>query len=383
MYTPPKCVRTPAATLGGVLQERFQLNSRENDGFGMFRGKASIYDEGDAHFFPLGNASGVLWNRAINEWGNPLERTSVRAVRVTLLLYAAAVNGVLVTSVTMESTPGGLLIPSMDIGIVDLRPMENMEVITYAFLISMSLLIFFMEVRRSACPENAVEKESPNVSWLMHIAIPVLCVVMFIIRRVMTGSQVGDILHQLIFPSTRAELESFQALYEYSSYQFFWVMTCLATLLLLNALFFRYTIFFFRQNKVLMTTVMRLSHFLAILAFLVLTTISSLAFILYSMFKSVSPRYRTPTRSFMAALSFAFGSFADHELLSEEYNEAWLIIMILCWFLLTIVFKNLAVAVFVSFMREYMLRENYQYHAFWTQQNPETYNPYEITKRAW
>merc|ERR1719498_272500 len=258
-----------------------------------------------------------------------------------------------------------------------------MEVFTYAFLISMSLAIFFMEVRRSACPENAVEKESPNMWWLLHISVPMLCAVLFVIRRIQTGSSVGDILHRLIFPSTRADLESFQALYRYSSYQFFWTMTCLVTLLLLNALFFRYSIFFFRQNKVLMSSVMRLSHFLAILGFLVFTTICCLAFILYAMFKSVDARYRTPTRSFMAALSFAFGSFADHELLSEQYNEAWLIIMILCWFLLTIVFKNLAVAVFVSFIREYMLRENYQYHAFWSQQNPETFNPYEITKRAW
>ena len=101
------------------------------------------------------------------------------------------------------------------------------------------------------------------------------------------------------------------------------------------------------------------------------------------MFKSVSPRYRTPTMSLMAALSFAFGSFGDHELVSQQYNEAWLIIMILCWFLLTIVFKNLAVAVFCSFLREYMLRENYQYHPFWSQQNPETYNPHEQIKRAW
>jgi TM2 domain-containing membrane protein YozV len=160
-------------------------------------------------------------------------------------------------------------------------------------------------------------------------------------------------------------------------------MTCLVTLLLLNTLFFRYSIFFFRQNKVLMNIVVRLCHFLAVLIFLVFTTIFCLAFILYAMFKGVSSRYRTPTRSFMAGLSFAFGSFGDHELLADQYNEAWLIIMILCWFLLTIVFKNMVIAVFVSFIREYMLRENYQYHPFWSQQNPETFNPHEITKRAW
>jgi len=382
-YTAPKCVPVPAATLTRVLQERFQLGTREHDGFGMFRGKAAIYDEGETHFFPLGNSSGIAWQAAIAAWGNPLEQETVRAVRTSLLLYAAAVNGVLVTSVTVESTTGGLLIPSVDIGIVDLRPMDNNEVFAYAFLISTTLLIFFMELRRWGCPENTVEKETPNMWWVLHMTVPALVVVMFIIRRIMTGAQVGEILHRLIFPATRAELESFQALYRYSSYQFYWVITTLVTLLLLNTLFFRYTIFFFRQNNTLMTAIVRLSHYLGILALLVLTTICCLGVVFYAMFKSVSPRYRTPTMSLMAALSFAFGSFGDHELVSQQYNEAWLIIMILCWFLLTIVFKNLAVAVFCSFLREYMLRENYQYHPYWSQQNPETYNPHEQIKRAW
>ena len=112
--------------------------------------------------------------------------------------------------------------------------------------------------------------------WVLHMTVPALVVVMFIIRRIMTGAQVGEILHRLIFPATRAELESFQALYRYSSYQFYWVITTLVTLLLLNTLFFRYTIFFFRQNNTLMTAIVRLSHYLGILALLVLTTICCL-----------------------------------------------------------------------------------------------------------
>ena len=48
----------------------------------------------------------------------------------------------------METTAGGMIIPSINLQIIDLRRMPTEDVILYGVLVTLSAVIFIMEVRR-------------------------------------------------------------------------------------------------------------------------------------------------------------------------------------------------------------------------------------------
>lgn len=369
----PKCVAPADQHIATLVASQWL----KGEAFGVFDGKVSAYADGEKSYLPL-NTTDIVNNE---EWkailvDEPLLQTDVRALRVLALVYAAAVEGLVAVSVGIESTAGGMIIPNVKTQIIDLNDMGSTDTINYGVLITCSLGIFLMEIRRWMCPENADEAEQPKLWWLVHLAVPIMISVSFYIRKMATGEAVGDLLYKLI--TARRHPEAMMTLFRYASYDSYWIITMIITLLLLNSLFFHYVLFYFKNLRVLTSTVARL--FLLLLWTFIISglIIACFAFILYSMFGSVSDQYRTPTRALLAAVSFAHGSFQEHATLMERYNGAWIGLMLVCWILLGLVMKNLAIGIFVSFGRDFMLRSNYQYHPFWAHQQPETFNPYWV-----
>jgi len=369
----PKCVDPRITNIMQVIAQQFLTGQA----FSIFDGKVSAYADGQLSYLRM-NASAEA---AEAEWfaENPLEKSTVRAVRMMTLVYAASVEGLIAVSVTMETTAGGMIIPSINLQIIDLRRMPTEDVILYGVLVTLSAVIFIMEVRRYLCPENEDEAERPSIWWIVHFSVPLMIAGAFGIKKASAGQNIESMLFELI--TEKRNMDHMGSLFSYAYYDFYWIITMVVTLFLLNALFFRYALSYFQQLKVLTTTVTRLFMFLVCVIVLTVLVMGCFAFILYAMFNSVSPFYRTPTRAMLAAVSFSHGSFAEHADLMENFHGSWLALMLVAWLFLGIIFKNVTVAIFASFLRDWMLRCNYQYHPFWAHKSQATYNPYEIKER--
>lgn len=369
----PACIKPADSHIFSVMARQWLAG----EAFGVFAGKVSAYSDGDQMYLSVFTQDEEVYYAGLAH--EPLLQPNVRALRLMTLVYAAAVEGLVAVSVTVESTAGGMLIPGVNLQIIDLRAMSEFEVLLYGLLISLSLVIFLMELRRYTCPENEDEAERPSVWWLIHFVVPVLISIAFYVRKTATGTEIETLLHSLI--TKRRSPEDMETLFRYANYDFYWIITMIVTLLTFNLLFFRYVLFY-KALSIVNSTVGRLALYLLITWILAGVVIGCFAFILYIMFSTISDEYRTPTRALLGAISMAHGSFTHHASLMENYHGSWLALVFVCWVFLTIVFKNLAVAIFVSFGRDLMLRYHSAYHPMWASRaDQSTFNPYHVEDR--
>merc|ERR1711964_24034 len=104
-----------------------------------------------------------------------------------------------------------------------------------------------------------------------------------------------------------------------------------ATLVLINLLFFRYVFFYFRQLRILTLTVSRLLPSLIVTGCMVGAIFLCMAFLFFAMFATVESSYRSPIRALLGAVSFGLGSFQDHHLLMSMYYNTWLALVFVCF----------------------------------------------------
>jgi len=364
----PVCVNFVEKTKFRVMQEQWWGLSDSNTAFSVFEGKVSSYWDTEPSYL-VTNLDTAAFLAGLNP--DPLLDPEVRAIRLLAFVYVTAVEGLVSVSITIEVTAGGMVIPSLNLKILDLRDPSTTDQILYGIVIIASFWMLIAELRRVCCAMSQYEKESAS-SWLFfHCATPATLLIAFVFRQIAASPDTDELLIALVKrdPDVASQM---MELYKYSVMEFYWLVAMLTAMVWINVLFFRYVLSFYKDvpyissSVVLNPIIKRIFTTMMGLAMIVGMVVSGLAFILYAMWGMTTEEYRTPIRSMLAAISFAHGSFRDHELLMFSYSNWWLVLVLVMYVLLGIIGKNMAVGVLVSHMKEFQLRDNYNYHQFWT-----------------
>eukprot|EP00811_Abedinium_folium_P002292 NODE_120_length_3601_cov_10.061888.p1 GENE.NODE_120_length_3601_cov_10.061888~~NODE_120_length_3601_cov_10.061888.p1 ORF type:complete len:805 (-),score=220.07 NODE_120_length_3601_cov_10.061888:1186-3354(-) len=340
--------------------------------FSYIVGQLRTYCGGDRYTLDITSAANLASSLDALDEGN-----ATAATMISLHIFSPALGGIIVVQALTEFTQAGLLITTINHNSINLNAGSTFETVSYVITIFLAIVVFGMEMANILSKSKEAYRDKCSLWTWMHVLLPVLTTCTFLLRQVMIAFDSGSNL----------EFTSKMMLTEDSLYQVFVIELCeyawkfvnLFALMLCNVLLARYCLLYFKQMHHTSDMIRKLKGPLSIALVFLLIFHMMFAIMFYGMYSEVSFDFKDALFTFLTTVELALGTTREWYHFDNEYKYIWRFLMVAFFLAVTLIIRNIPLAIMASHKQEMNLNRNHSHHVFWMEKKSRLSNQQEFS----
>jgi len=328
------------------------------DMFSFFQGETGSFIDGEQYNFSITNSLDFASTSQSFASKNNDSTTTV-ALLVSTTVLAPDLGGLVIFQASVEFTQAGTLIPKWKSQFVDLNPSSPSGEVAHIipiFLSHVCLLMEFYKCSGCRCPGCRC---MCSIWICLHMVLPILFLVLFAVYTMKFNANPLVFGDGYVLDST-----SMEDCYSMALLQYVWKGLALGCIMLCNILLAKYFLMYFPQTEQLTIMVRKVFRQLMVVLMFLFCFQVMFSLWFYSMFSNYVSGFRNILATYLTTMEMVLGTYGSWQ--HDVQNTLLLrVILVSLFVILSLILRNLPIAVMLSHKQELDLRSNYTYHPFW------------------